>query len=159
MERKPGAEKIDADRESRIAEERALLAAQKAMQRLVNAQGLRYRDLARRLGVSEARVSQLFGDDASNLTMRTLAKVFHTFGEELVITSKSEFERALSDAKGSALDLDTTWHVPFPDFVLWDHSATKAEDTNVTREAGRSAGTLEWALAYDAQSRRSRITG
>lgn len=159
MDTKVDRERPDAEREARLAEERALLAAQRALQRLINAHGLRYRDLARRLGVSEARVSHMLGDDASNLTMRTLARAFHTFGEGVVIMSTKEFERAIADAGGQTLALDATWHVPAPDFVLWDQSATEADHAELTKEPGRSAETLQWALADDAQRRRRRVAG
>lgn len=87
---------------SGLAEERFLVATQTEMQRLLNDRGLKHAHLAKRLGVSEARVSQMFGDDASNLTIRSIAKVFHQLGETPLLLAKAEFERLLAEARGAA---------------------------------------------------------
>ena len=89
--------------EASLAEERFLLAAQVEIQRLLNEKGLRYKDLAHRLGVSEARVSQLFGDDANNLTIRTIAKIFHKLGETPKLMTERALHKRLSEASGEAV--------------------------------------------------------
>ena len=66
---------------AKAAEAAFILLAQTEMQKIMNRKGLRYRDLARRMGVTEARVSQMFGDTATNLTIKTVARVFHQLGE------------------------------------------------------------------------------
>jgi DNA-binding Xre family transcriptional regulator len=97
-----------AELESGLAEERFLVMAQAEMQRLLNDRGLKHAHLAKRLGVSEARVSQMFGDDASNLTIRTIARVFHQLSERPVLLAKSELDRRLAEARGAA-DPSPTW--------------------------------------------------
>lgn len=149
--------KSDPDREARLAEERFLLAAQRAMQRMLNDKGLRYRDLARRLAVSEARVSHMFGDDAANLTMRTVARVFHCLGESVVIMSKCEFDRKLSEAAGNARDDAGGWRVSAPDFVWVDRCAEPLGKIESPRDTTRPATTKQWAMADEATYRRSRV--
>jgi DNA-binding Xre family transcriptional regulator len=144
----------DPGREARLAEERFLLAAQKAMQHMLNEKGLRYRDLARRLGVSEARVSHMFGDDAANLTLRTLAKVFHCLGESAVIISAREYERKLSDAAGQTSEDAGGWRVAAPDFVWVDRCAEPLHKIDSARDTTRPATTRQWALADEATYRR-----
>ena len=88
------------DREELLAQERLLFMVQSTMQRMLNDQGLRYRDLARRMSVSEARISQLFGDEASNMTIKTIAKVFHHLNAKAMIMAADELEKKLAEARG-----------------------------------------------------------
>lgn len=67
------------------AEERLVYEAQKAIRNLLKHKGMKAADLARLLGVSEARVSQMLGGEARNLTLRTLARIFHTLGSRCVL--------------------------------------------------------------------------
>ncbi len=43
--------------------------------------------LAEMLEVSRARITKMFNDDSPNLTLKTIARVFHVLGEEAVLTS------------------------------------------------------------------------
>lgn len=98
------------DCEDRLAEERFLLLAQTEIQKLLNQKKLRYRDLSKRLGVSEARVSQMFGDEAANLTIRTIARIFHQLGETPVLISRRELDRTLEGRSvGVEDDADADW--------------------------------------------------
>lgn len=83
--------RLDAD--DRLFEEEFLLACQCEIQRLLNDKQLRYRDLAKRLKVSEARVSQMLGDEAANLTIRTVARIFERLGEAPVLITRREYDR------------------------------------------------------------------
>jgi DNA-binding Xre family transcriptional regulator len=144
-----------AEREMRLAEARFVLMAQVEMQRLLSEKGLKYKDLSSRLGVSEARISQMFGDDANNLTVRTIAKVFHQLGEKPLIMSKCQFERRLAQARGAA--------DPAPFWTL----AGSIEDLNVgpctqlvhratrAREPSLPATGSDWASAERALEARS----
>ena len=89
------AEIVDRDRldQDRLFEEEFLLACQCEIQRLLNDKQLRFRDLSKRMKVSEARVSQMLGDEAANLTIRTIARIFRTMGEVPVLISRREYER------------------------------------------------------------------
>ena len=58
-----------------------------AIHNLLEAKEMSRADLARALDISEARVSQIFSDNPKNLTLRTVANIFHAMGEEARITS------------------------------------------------------------------------
>jgi transcriptional regulator with XRE-family HTH domain len=145
----------DADRETRLAEEQLLYSAQTAIQRQLNRQGLKYRDLARRLDVSEARVSQLLGDDALNLTIRTVARVFHRLGEEAVLLTRRELDEKLRQV------------APEPDQPAWVF-ASKGEQIYSGQEAteivvepgvrrGEGRSWRDWADAEDAAARLKKV--
>lgn len=84
-----------------LAAHRLLLLTQTEIQKILNRDGLRNRDLARKLGVTEARVSQIFSETAANLTIKTIAKVFNRLGEEAYLTSYREIARLTVSCGGS----------------------------------------------------------
>lgn len=69
------------------AQERMVVDVQCSIQKLLNHRGWTQKDLAEALGVSESTVSQLFSDDARNLTLRRLAKIFHVLDDRCWLTS------------------------------------------------------------------------
>lgn len=144
-----------AERDGRLAEERFLLATQVEMQRLLNASGLKYKDLARRLCVSEARVSQMFGDDANNLTIRTIAKIFHQLGEKPLIMSKAIYDRRLAEARG-AVDPAPVWVFAgsLDDFLDVSPCTRVVAEISHGREASRPASGSDWAQAEKAMEAR-----
>lgn len=78
--------------------------AQAQLQTLLEDRGVTRAELSRLLGVSRARITQIFSDDANNLTLRLLARSFLALGEQPVVIPKSEYERLVqcaSDAKRS----------------------------------------------------------
>ncbi len=68
------------------AEEAAVVDAQFVIHNLMEDAGISRADLARELGVSAARVTQMFSDEANNLTLRTLGRIFCVLGHETRIT-------------------------------------------------------------------------
>jgi DNA-binding Xre family transcriptional regulator len=80
--------RINARDELLFAEEALIVDAQVAIHTLLEDQGWNRTDLARELGVSQARVTQMFSDTAKNLTLRTLARVFRALGQECQISCK-----------------------------------------------------------------------
>jgi transcriptional regulator with XRE-family HTH domain len=62
------------------AEEALIVDVQVAIHTLMLDRGLSRADLARELDVSQARVSQMFSDDAKNLTLRTVARILRVLG-------------------------------------------------------------------------------
>lgn len=136
--------------DERLAEQTFLLTAQTEIQKLLNSKDLRYRDLAKRLSVSEARVSQMFGDEAANLTIRTIARIFHHLGEVPVLTTAREL-RSLSGGERAKDDAGTP-HWSFKGARGGDLEAPEEIDfvahLDVPRESHRSAPTSrDWALA------------
>ncbi len=69
-----------------VAESQARLA------NLLDEKGISRAELARLLDVSRARITQIFSDDARNLTLRLLARSFLALGEEPTIVTKRELE-------------------------------------------------------------------
>lgn len=70
-----------------FAEEALRVDVQHRLQTVMNQLGVSQSELAQRMGVSEAHVSQLFASKM-NVTLRTLARVFKALGDECIITSK-----------------------------------------------------------------------
>lgn len=148
----------DPGREARLAEERFLYAAQRAMQKLLNEKSLKYKDLARRMSVSEARVSQLFGDDAGNLTMKTVARVFHCLGEAPVIMSASAYANRIAEAEGAANLGNNGWVMSgVPEDFAIEPTTTVVDDLDLPKAAGRSATPRDWAMADAAAERRVKV--
>jgi transcriptional regulator with XRE-family HTH domain len=47
--------------------------------------GISKSDLAERMGVSKSRISKILGDEAQNVTLATIAKVFNAIGQEVKV--------------------------------------------------------------------------
>jgi transcriptional regulator with XRE-family HTH domain len=71
-----------------IAADKLIADTQFAIHNLMEAKDVSRRELARALDVSEPRISQLF-HDTTNLTLRTIARIFHVLGEDARITSRT----------------------------------------------------------------------
>lgn len=86
---------------SRIAvEESFVVDVQSYLQELMDLRGLTRSQLAAAMGVSRARVTQIFSDECTNLTVRLLARAAHALGEEPEVTSASV--RSLRDERLNA---------------------------------------------------------
>jgi DNA-binding Xre family transcriptional regulator len=80
--------KYERDRPEFIEAEEGFIAdVQFYIQALLNEKNVSYANLADLLGISTARVSQMFGDSAKNLTLRTVARIFAALGEECRLTN------------------------------------------------------------------------
>jgi predicted XRE-type DNA-binding protein len=78
------------EEEERIfAEENFRIDVQVALRELMVEKGVTQKELARRLHVSESRVSQIFSDEF-NMTVRKLAAFYHALGEYPVVTTKPQ---------------------------------------------------------------------
>lgn len=71
------------------AEEKLVASVQSLLEEALQERGWNKSDLARKMGVSKARVSQMFSDN-QNFTMRLLANAFHALGEELYLGRGSQ---------------------------------------------------------------------
>lgn len=76
----------NAEEEYILAEESFRIDVQVAIHEAMQAKRVNQKELAKRLGLTEARVSQIFSDEC-NVTIRTLAKVFHALGETPKLTT------------------------------------------------------------------------
>lgn len=143
------------DCEDRLAEERFLLLAQTEIQKLLNSKKLRYRDLSKRLGVSEARISQMFGDEASNLTIRTIARVFHQLDETPILIAKREFERLLAGRPAIEADDDIDWLVLPDDVEAFAVVNARAVPDTEASPGFRAPRNSEWVEAGRALASRA----
>lgn len=71
------------------AEDSAVARVQAMALRLIDSKKVKQRDLAEKMAVSEARISQMFAADPKNLTIKTAARLFFHLGERLVFTCES----------------------------------------------------------------------
>ena len=78
----------DIDRNERLvfAEEALVVNAQGLLQELLDEKGMTRADLARAMGVSRARVTQLFSDECKNFTIRLWARALFALGEEGIVS-------------------------------------------------------------------------
>lgn len=83
-------------------EELFVAEAQARLQMLLEERGVTRAELARKLGVSRARITQIFSDDATNLTLRLLARSFIALGEEPVVLPRSQFEQLVRAANAGS---------------------------------------------------------
>lgn len=131
------------DDEDRLFEEAFLLMAQTRIQKLLNEKQLRYRDLSKRLGVSEARVSQMMGDEASNLTIRTIARIYRQLGEEPVIMSRRELDFAASGG-GASSACDGTWTMTSADTTAFEVARVRLVDDDAAVADPRPSRASDW---------------
>jgi transcriptional regulator with XRE-family HTH domain len=79
----------DEEREEYALQDLAL-SIQLALQKSMNSSCVSQRELADKLGVSAARVSQLFSSHGANLTLKTIAKIAMALGEDFEFVSKKD---------------------------------------------------------------------
>ena len=70
-----------------FAEEAFVVDVQSFLHRLMEEKSINKTQLAAAMGVTKARVSQIFSDECKNFTVRLLARACHALGEEPRITS------------------------------------------------------------------------
>lgn len=64
-----------------VVEESFVVEVQSFLQELMNDKNVSRAELARRMGVSRGRITQIFSDECTNLTIRLLARAVHALGE------------------------------------------------------------------------------
>lgn len=73
-------------------EEGFVVDVQSFVQELMDARKMSRADLARAMGVSRGRITQIFSDECKNLTVRLLARAVHALGDEPEIDSRTTRE-------------------------------------------------------------------
>lgn len=73
--------------------EALVFSVQVALQKAMAEKGVSNKELASRLGMSPARVSQIFSEKGPNLTLNTIARVAYALEEEFEFSLKSEIKK------------------------------------------------------------------
>lgn len=81
------------ERSRTAVEERFVVEVQSYLQELMDLRGMNRSQLADAMGVSRARITQIFSDECTNLTVRLLARAAHALGEEPEISSHATQRR------------------------------------------------------------------
>lgn len=88
-----------AGEEEDFAIEALVFSVQVALQRAMNRKGVTNKMLAEKLGMSPARVSQIFATKGPNLTVKTIARIAHALGEDFELIRKQDVKKALPSKK------------------------------------------------------------
>ena len=110
----------DGEKET-FAIEALVFSVQIALQRAMQKHGVSNKELASRLGMSPARVSQIFSSNGPNLTLRTIARIQHALGEEFELINRTDVEvpkpkadirsfKVVSSLQRSAAWEETSWN-------------------------------------------------
>jgi transcriptional regulator with XRE-family HTH domain len=95
-----------AEKSAIFAEEGFVVDAQIFLNELMLEKHISRADLAKAMGVSRARITQIFSDDCKNFTVRLLARAIHALGEEAYITHRRAFDALRSVSRtGDAAQL------------------------------------------------------
>jgi transcriptional regulator with XRE-family HTH domain len=86
-------------------EEGFVVEVQSFLQELMSARGMTRAELARAMGVSRARVTQIFSDECTNLTIRLLARAVHALGEVPNVDSELTRRRRTDRERENKADL------------------------------------------------------
>jgi transcriptional regulator with XRE-family HTH domain len=84
-----------------FAEEDFVVELQTSLHRMMEEKGMTRADLARAMGVTRARVTQIFSDECTNFTVRLLARAYHALGETPEIRRKPKNKEKNGPGQGS----------------------------------------------------------
>lgn len=68
--------------------EELVFSIQLCLQKAMIENGISNKELAERLGMTPARVSQIFADKGPNLTLKTIGRIIHALGEDFEFVKK-----------------------------------------------------------------------
>jgi transcriptional regulator with XRE-family HTH domain len=99
---------------SDFGEEYFIAEVQTYLSEMMEEKGMTRAELARKLGVSRPRVTQMFSDEARNFTLRLLFRSFAALNEHPVLISQSDLTKQRKSDRGSARKSDQRRQA-FPD--------------------------------------------
>lgn len=108
--------KNEAEREAYALED-LVFSVQIALQKAMRKNGVSQKQLAERLGMSPARVSQIFSNGGPNLTLKTISRIAFALEEEFDFLSK----RPTTESKKS-------------DLLMIEHRISRSKTSNDWRE-------------------------
>jgi transcriptional regulator with XRE-family HTH domain len=119
-----------------FAEEAFVVDVQGLLHQIMEEKGYTRADLARMLGVSRARITQIFSDECKNLTIRLLARAMYAMGETPTLTCDLHWEDARQKWEGEFRNLV----IAAPNVVpMWDEvseTSMSCQPANDNRLAG-----------------------
>lgn len=121
-----------------FAEEGFVVDAQIFLNELMLEKQISRADLAKAMGVSRARISQIFSDDCKNFTVRLLARAIHALGEEAFITHRRAYEALTTAWQEEGASKEAFSNV----LPMWSEEASNDDDCD-----DNSAKWLEYARA------------
>lgn len=83
------------------------LSVQFALQKAMREQCLTQKELAARLNVSAARISQILAKNAENLTLKTIARIADALGEDFELVSRRDLNELKKKRKVSTTKADS----------------------------------------------------
>jgi transcriptional regulator with XRE-family HTH domain len=92
-------EQYGSGRTEENAIEALVVSVQLALQRAMSANCVSQKQLAERLGLSGARVSQILSADGANLTLKTIARVAFALNEEFEFVSQNDAKSIFESQK------------------------------------------------------------
>ncbi|PZU14994.1 MAG: hypothetical protein DI591_11060 [Citromicrobium sp.] len=129
------------DFEMMVAEEELILHAQILIKRAMREQKISQKVLAERLGVGPSYVSQMLGDSARNLTLRTIARVMHVLEQRAtLIVDEYDLEAGAtceSTSAPQATTLASLLSAPRPSSV-WGNVISLPPREGKTRRTGEA---------------------
>ena len=117
------------------AEEALVVDLQSLLHTVMIEKGMSRSQLAQAMGVSKARITQLFSDDTGNFTVRVLARALHALGERLEVSCPT-FESVRRRVQLIQQCENIAYVVA--DFTPWNLPANDFESLEVARASGRS---------------------
>jgi transcriptional regulator with XRE-family HTH domain len=138
------------------AEEALVVDLQSLLHAVMIEKGMTRSQLAQAMGVSKARVTQLFSADCGNFTVRLLARALHALGEQLEVNCPThqkvrrrlkliqEFEESCFGLSGSG--------------ILWEMPANDHAPMQVAKSAAgemRTKGLIARSLERTTEHRRA----
>lgn len=78
---------VDNDKMAIFAEEAFVVDIQSFLHHMMEEKGYSRADLAKAMGVSRARITQIFSDECKNFTVRLLARAAHAMGERIELNA------------------------------------------------------------------------
>jgi transcriptional regulator with XRE-family HTH domain len=90
---------VDKEQTAIFAEEAFVVDVQSFLHHMMEDKGFSRADLAKAMGVSRARITQIFSDESKNFTIRLLARAAHAMGESIELDARFLRESRAREAK------------------------------------------------------------
>nr|WP_314121363.1 XRE family transcriptional regulator [uncultured Brevundimonas sp.] len=132
------------------AEEALVVDLQSLLHTVMVEKGFTRSQLAAAMGVSKARVTQLFSDDCNNFTVRMLARALFALGEQLEVSCPT-MKKAQARIEAFESLEQLAW--PMPGDGQWQMHANENERLEIASNTGRTGGMIARAMSRFSDER------